>query len=168
MPIGTRAKASEAAGGGHYLEVMGVVALESLDKSNPQRGGEVGVFTISFLTSAPARVTENVDVRRPNSEAGVNLADALLSSFVMFGPGFIGDGRGNLMEQLRVPGSGQTDSLGKHRRYPSPAQAMQPFIPPVVLGHIQVLNSRRIKEHLGDFFCQRHFRNQVVNASFEG
>jgi hypothetical protein len=51
--------------------VLGVKSsLETRDELSHVLGGTEGVFARCFLTSSPARVTERVDVRRPEVEPG--------------------------------------------------------------------------------------------------
>lgn len=52
----------------YKLEVLRVVALNSLDELYAKSAGQVGVFAISLMASAPTGIAENVNVRR--SEAG--------------------------------------------------------------------------------------------------
>lgn len=53
---------SEMLGTGGSLNIIGVIALQALDKRNTQQPGQIGVFAVGFLTATSAGVSENIDV----------------------------------------------------------------------------------------------------------
>src|ERR1700736_1340177 len=55
----------EMFGGGNRPEEAGVVPLQAGDEGYTHTCGEEGVFAIGLLPASPARVSEDVDVRRP-------------------------------------------------------------------------------------------------------
>lgn len=59
------------------------VTLQALDVRHAELRREVRVFAVRLLPSAPARVAEQVDIRRPEREALINIAVAVLRSFVV-------------------------------------------------------------------------------------
>lgn len=61
-----------------------------------------------------------------------------------------------------IPGLGD----GVQEVQAGPAHAVEAFVPPVVTGDVQALDGRRIEDHLGDLFLQRHLGNQAVHALF--
>ena len=58
------------------LEVL-AIALQALDEPYAQPAGKIRIFTICLMTAAPARVTEDVDVRAPQGQALVNVTVAV-------------------------------------------------------------------------------------------
>src|SRR5919199_4347460 len=53
----------------NHLEILRVVALHAADELDAEARGEVRVFAVGLLAAPPARVAEDVDVRRPEGEA---------------------------------------------------------------------------------------------------
>ena len=45
------------------LQVQRIVALQTQHKSTSHRSGEIGVFTIGLLATAPPRISQDVDIR---------------------------------------------------------------------------------------------------------
>src|ERR1019366_1844058 len=111
---------------GHRLDVIRVVALQTPDEGDAEARGEEGVFAVSFLAAAPARVAEDVDVRRPKREAEVLRAVAVVfgAVIIVFRARLGGDDVGFLMHERRVPGRRHADGLRKHRR-DAPASDMR-------------------------------------------
>src|SRR6478736_9284286 len=56
-------------GARHREHVIRVVTLDTLHKLDSDLAREIGIFPVSLLATAPARIAENVDVRRPVSQA---------------------------------------------------------------------------------------------------
>lgn len=104
-----------AAGRKHHLSVrslsssifvIGVMLpLKPFDVFDGVGGGEHGVLAGGLLAAAPPGVAEDVDVGRPEGEAG--LAD------VVHGAGLDGDGLGEGAPEGAVEGGGGEDDLGE-------------------------------------------------------
>src|SRR6185503_17515409 len=56
-------------GARHREHVIRVVTLDTLHKLDADLAREIGIFPVSLLATTPARVAEDVDVRRPVSQA---------------------------------------------------------------------------------------------------
>ena len=57
-------------GTGPEFTVFGIFrSLQSLDNLRSHDTGQIGILTIGFLSPAPSRVTEDIDIRRPYREA---------------------------------------------------------------------------------------------------
>ena len=54
---------------GNCKVVFWVVALEAAYKFYSKRAGEKRIFTVRLLPPSPPRISENVDIRRPDSQA---------------------------------------------------------------------------------------------------
>ena len=90
----------EVLGGGHNVVAVDrkAGALEARDGSHGHARTEVRIFTVGFLGSAPARVARQIEHRR----------EGLLDSG---GRHLIGGGVEHAIDQRRVPGAGQSQSL---------------------------------------------------------
>ncbi len=122
------------------------------------RAVRYGSSAIGFLSAAPARVAEDVDVRRPEGQPLVTAVRAFAEELVVLCAGLIADRRGHLPHQRHIEGRGQADRLRKDRGLPCPCHAMQSLIPPVVGGHTQAFDCRRGVLHL------RAFSSSVICA----
>ena len=56
-------------GRGRHDRVVEVVALHAGDEGDPEAAGEEGILAVGLLSAAPARVAEDVDVRRVERQA---------------------------------------------------------------------------------------------------
>ncbi len=96
-------------GGGHCFQVIGIVALKASDELNPHLAGEVGIFAVGLMAPAPARITEDVDIGGPEGKPLVDAPFTAAEHLVVFGAGFVGDGRSHPEHQLPVPRAGDGD-----------------------------------------------------------
>ena len=124
------------------------VTLQALDVRHAEPRREVRVFAVRLLPSAPARVTEQVDIRRPEREALINIAVAVLRSFVILRAGLRRNDIADFSDHLRVKHARHSNGLRKHRRRAGARHAVQRFVPPVVRRNAQPFNGRRIKFQL--------------------
>ena len=108
--------------------VFGVESsLETRDELSHVLGGTEGVFARCFLTSTPARVTERVDIGRPEVQASVRAWRILLASGHMYevrshtidsrvvveSSGLSRDDSGDITDQLVVERSAHENGLGE-------------------------------------------------------
>ncbi len=77
---------------GNGLEIGRVVTLQALDELHGQPAGQERIFPIGLLSPAPARITEDVDVRRPEGQALIDEPLAVAHELMVLGPGLIGYG----------------------------------------------------------------------------
>ncbi len=126
----------EMLGAGHRLGVLRVVALEAADEGHGHPRSEEGVFAVGLLAAAPARVAEDVDVRRPKRQPRVLGRVAVVGPrvLVVLGPGLGRDRVGHVVHERRVPGGRQADRLGKHGGHAGSGHAVEAFVPIVVGG----------------------------------
>ena len=146
------------------LQVL-AIALQSLDEPYAQPAGKIRVFAIGFMPSAPAGITENVDVRAPHGQALVNVAVAMRRLPVVLRARFGADDACHHFVEVLVENRRQTNRLREHRRRARARHAVQGFIPPVICRNAQPRNGRRVKTELGGLLLQRHLRNQLVRQS---
>ena len=67
-------------------------SLQSSNDLQSQYRGEIRVFSVGLLSATPTRVSENVDVRRPESQALIFPVSAFALEVVEFCTGFVADG----------------------------------------------------------------------------
>src|SRR5262249_19536173 len=117
--------------GGDDLEVIRIVALHPANEGYGEAPGQVRVFAVRFLPTAPARVAEDVDVRRPEGQPLIPAVLVVADRFVVLGARFGGNDVRNPEHQRRIPGGGQPDRLREHGRLSRAGYAVERFIPPV-------------------------------------
>src|SRR5208282_6898363 len=102
-------------------------------------GGEERVLAVGFLAAAPARVTEDVDVRRPEREAVITRAVPVVFAdvVIVLGAGLGGDDIGGLVQERRVPGGGHADGLRENRGVAGARDAVQTFVPIIIGGNAE-------------------------------
>src|SRR5699024_490390 len=88
---------------GYDLPVLRVVALQAAHEGDAHARGQVRVFAVCLLPAAPARVSEDVYVRRPECETLITLALSAPDELVMLRASLGRDNVGDLAHELRVP-----------------------------------------------------------------
>ena len=73
------------------------VALQTADKGVPHMRGQIRILTIGFVTSAPTRIAENIDIGRPHGQSLIGAGIAERPVRVVFGTRFFRDHTGNLV-----------------------------------------------------------------------
>ncbi|MNV13338.1 hypothetical protein D3C71_1039740 [compost metagenome] len=168
MAVGFRAAVyGQVLGSGVQLAVDGIVTLQTVHEGNTHASGEVRILAVGFLTAAPARVAEDVDVGRPESQPLIARMRTLTDELVMLGARLVADRGSHLPHQRYVESSRQTDGLRKNGGLPCACHAVQAFIPPVVGGYAKTFDGRRSVLHLGGLFLQGHLRNQRRSTALE-
>ena len=148
-------------GRGDRAIVLRIIALHAGHKGNAHARSEERIFAVGFLSAAPARIAEDVDVGSPEVEALKEHAGAVFANrlHVLDAP-FGADDFSHLVNRRRVEGGGQPDGLGKLRGA-AVDDAVQRLAPPVVGGNIKPRNRARLVDQLADLFIQRHAMNDV-------
>src|SRR5690606_11630788 len=105
--------------GGNSLERLVIVALQVLDKRHCQPPAEVRVLAVRLLAPAPARIAEDVDVRRPERDTLILARFAGAAQSIMeLGASLVGDHAGDLPDQVDVPCRAEAGRLRKDGRDP--------------------------------------------------
>ena len=151
-------------GAGGRLEVL-ALALQALDEAHAQAGGQVGILAVGLMAAAPAGITEDVDVGAPHGQALVDVAILMGCLAVVLGTGFMADDLGDLLMEIFVKDSSQTDRLGEHRCRTGTGDAMEGFVPPVIGRDAQTRNGGRVEAQLGGLLLQSHLRNQFMGLT---
>ena len=149
-------------GTGSTFQVFSVT-LNSADKSYTQTGRQAGVLTISFVTAAPAGITENIHVGGPERQAFVDIPVAFLRIGVVLGAAFRGNHVADFMEQLLVERSCQCDGLRKHGSNACAGHTVKGLVPPVVLRNIQPGNCGSPIAELKSPLFNGHFPHQFFS-----
>src|SRR5205085_6863875 len=112
--------------------------------------GEVRVLAVGLLAAAPARVAEDVDVRRPEGEALVARALAPPRELVVLGPRLVADRGRDVAHEGRVERRRHPDGLGEHGGRARAGHAVEAFVPPLVGGYPEAGDGRRVVHELRD------------------
>jgi hypothetical protein len=155
-------------GSGDHFKVFGVIALHGFNKRDTEAAGEIRVFAVGFLASAPARVAKDIDVGRPEIQTVIDAVVVVGDRVAILGAGLGGDDLGLVVDEVGVPGGGHPDRLGKDGGVSRARYAVQAFTPPVVGGNAEVRDGRRVVLHLRDFFFEGHLRDQVRDPPIGG
>ncbi len=140
------------------------VSLHPLDISGRKSRSQKRILSERFLSASPARIAENVDIRRPKSKSLVDVVIFMLVVLVEFYSCFGGDHIGNCVNPCRIKGCGKRDCVWEYRCRAASCYAMGAFIPPVVCMNSQSFDGGRIVQELGDFFLNGHFCNELFCA----
>ena len=93
VPLIFRARMDcEMLGAGSGAQIVRVIALHTFHKAYAQARGQIRIFTIGFVPSAPARVTEYIYIRRPDRQALVDIPILIAAIHVVFTTRFHADG----------------------------------------------------------------------------
>ncbi len=151
-------------GRGDGAEPLRIVALEAADEGDAEAAGEVGILAVGFLAPPPAGVTEDVDIGRPEVEAGVNAVQTRAEGLGVLGPRFDADGGGDVMVEIRVPGSGEGDGLGEDGGHAVACDAVEGFVPPVVGGDAEAFDGGGVLLQLLGLLGEGHACDEIIHA----
>src|SRR5215471_13806577 len=102
---------------GDGLEVPGIVALKTGHESHADTRGQVWVFAVGFLSTPPAWIPEDVDVRRPDGQPTIPICRSIRVQIgVVLSPELRADGVSHLVDEGCVEGCSQSDGLREDRR----------------------------------------------------
>ena len=136
------------------------MSLQPLDKADAHPRGKIRVFPESFVSPAPARVSENIDVGRPKGQSFINIPVVILLLHIELCPALRGDGICHLLHKILVKGRRQRDCLRKHRGNTCPRHTVKRLVPPVIRFNSQPFYCRRPVQRLGHLFFQCHLRHK--------
>src|ERR1017187_1111120 len=118
------------------------------NKCHAHPAGEERIFSVGLLAAPPARIAKNVDVGRPKGKTEEHFMLVIPDGLVVLGTCLGGDCRAHGVNKVGVPSGGHSDHLRKICRVASKCNAVQTFVPPVVLGNTQPRDRRRMVAHL--------------------
>src|ERR1700682_5537095 len=102
--------------GRYDFQILGIVALQSLDEFDSESAREVRIFAVGVLAAATARVAKDVDVWRPEGKTIKPAPVPVPLSLVILGACFFRDDSRDAADQLRVESSAETDRLREYCR----------------------------------------------------
>ena len=137
-----------------------LLLLQPFHKPHAHPGGQIRVLPIGLLPPAPAGVPENIHIGRPESKPLIDIPVSCFFLRVILRPGLLPDDFRHFPVQILVKGGGNADCLRKYRGRPSPCNAVQRLIPPVIGRDSQPLDCRRIVKSLAYLFLQCHLCHQ--------
>ena len=133
------------------------VALYSVYISRGKKRSEKRILAERLLPSAPARVTENIYIRRPKGKPLINIIVAVFFMLIVFDASLCGYHIRDIMYQHTVKCCGKPYRMRKDSCCAASCHAMRAFIPPVVFMYSEPLYGRRIVEKLRCFLLYGHF-----------
>ena len=151
----------EVLGAGGGLQVIGVIALHTLDEADAETACQERVLAVSFVAASPAGIAEDVDVGSPDGQALEDVAVAVGAAHIIFAAGLNADGVADLLHHVLVKGGGHADRLGEHGSGACAAYAVDALAPPVVSRDAQTLDGGGPAQHLADLLVQGHLRDKV-------
>ena len=156
-------------GTGHGLQVMRVVALQTVHHGHAHLACQVGVLTVGLLSASPTRVAEDVDVGGPVGETVVLGHAALLQILVEEGAALGAGDIAHAAECLGVEGGGHADGLREHGDlFLGAGHTVERLVPPVISRYAQPLNGRGIVLHQFHLFLQGEAGDEVIHSLLDG
>jgi hypothetical protein len=140
-----------------------VGALQAANIGHAHARRQVWIFAIGLLTAAPARVAENIHVRRPHRQTTVQVGAAVgMHGLQVLGAELGADRVRHALDERIVPRGGQADRLREHGGVAGARDAVQAFAPPVVGGDAEPRDGGRRGLQLAGFFFQCHAGQQAL------
>ena len=112
-------------------------ALQAADHGHTQLAGQIRVLAVRLHPPPPARVAEDVDVRRPERDTLILTDESILPGNAVLHPCLVADGREYLIEKRLVKRSRHADGLREHRCGAVTGHPVQGLTPPVVCFDVQ-------------------------------
>ena len=158
----------EMLGAGRRPQVSAVVAsipaLNSLDEPDAEPGCQERILAVGLMSSAPSGIAENIHIGRPEGQSLVDVPVIVCRLRIVFRASLPRDAGADFLHQILVKSCRQANGLREHGCGSGPGNAMQRFVPPVILRNIQSRNGRRVIAQLRGLFLQRHSGYQLLCA----
>ncbi len=151
-------------GAGQEFSVFGVGRpLQAANHGHPHPGHQVRILAVGFLSPAPARVAEDVDIGGPDGQPEkAAVLPAAAPVLVVFGADLVRSGAEHPEDHRVVERRGHRDGLGEHRDAVIVGQAVQGLAPPVELSDPEPRNSLRLVAHQQGLLLQGQAGDQVL------
>src|SRR5579863_2708647 len=147
-----------------HSKIFRIFSLHSGNESNSHPSCKKWIFAVGFLAASPARIAENINVRRPEVEALHDVATPGAHGLVMLGARFCADYDCHVVDQSGIESCGESNRFGEYGRSPGSGHSMESLIPPVIRGYLQPRYGARLVYKLRRFFLERHSRDKVIDA----
>ena len=145
---------------GCCLQIIFIMSLQTLHKTNTESGGQVRVLTKSFVSAAPSGITENIDIGRPEGQTLVYVRVIIFLLHVEFRTALRGNCGCNLLQQVLIKGCRKSDGLRENRCHAGARNAVQRLIPPVISLDAESFDRRRPAQGLRNLLLQSHLRHK--------
>ena len=144
-----------------------VQPLQTADYGHSETTGEIRIFTVCLHTATPARVPEYIDVRSPESQSLID-SDRLaaVDGHLVLDPGLVADSCEDFIYKFVIERSRHSDSLRKNSRRTVSGDAVESFVPPVILLDTQSFYSCRRVHHQRCFFFDSESGDKIVRPFF--
>ena len=147
--------------------VDGITALHPSNKRDRQSGTEERVLTVGLLSTAPARIAEDVHVGRPEVKALEDARMAVMQSLGVLDTPFDADRRGHFPDSRDIERGRKPDGLRKFRGALA-EDSVQGFAPPIVGRHAEARDGPGLIHELRGLLLQRHAVYQVSRSLLRG
>ena len=113
------------------------IALKAPHDSGSQEAGQVRILTVGLHSPAPAGIPKYVDIRGPESQAGIlyTLTGLDCTGEAVFDPGLVADGREYFLYKLGIERSRHTYRHRVHCGIAVTGDSVKRLIPPVIGGN---------------------------------
>ena len=145
-----------------------ILPLHTGDKGDAHATRQERIFAVGLLPASPARIAEDVDVGRPEGQAEEHLMIAFAHGLVVLCAGLGGDRLAHAVDEIAIPCGGHADHLGEVCRIAGEGDAVEGFVPPIVLRHAEPRDGGRVIAHLRDLLFQCHSADEVIHAFVDG
>ena len=133
-----------------------IVTLNTFYKAYAEAGSKVRIFTVCLVASAPAGISENVNVGSPESKALVNVSVAATSLHIVLAASLGGNCVTDFFEEVLVEGSRKADSLRENRSDTRSCNPVKSLIPPVVSADVKSVDGCCGMKCLRHLFFESH------------
>ena len=154
-------------GAGRCLHIVLIVSLQPFYKPHAESGRQIGVFSKRLMPPAPSRVSENIHIRRPESQPFINIKILKFLLCIELRPALCGNGIRHFFKKILVKRSRKRNCLRKNGSRSRSRHAVKRLIPPVISFDSQSFYGRRAMYHLKRFLLQCHLCDQTTGTFFK-
>ena len=108
------------------------ITLKSFYKSYSKLFGQIRIFPVSFMASAPSGITENIYIGGPECQSFINISVFFTGICIVFCTSFCRYNICHLSYTVSVKCSSHSDCLRKNSCLSRSGHAMKSLIPPVI------------------------------------
>jgi len=140
--------------------VFGVIALQSGDVGNAHAAGEERIFAVGLLSAAPAGITEDVEIGRPEVQASHDAGVAFARVLHVLDASLNTNLRRHGANSRRIERGGKPDAL-RILGHTLVDDSVEGFAPPFVCRNFEPRHCRGIVLHLRSLLRKSHAAYQV-------
>ena len=120
------------------------ITLKSFYKSYSKLFGQIRIFPVSFMASAPSRITENIYIGGPECQSFINISVFFTGICIVFCTSFCCYNICHFSYAISVKCGSHANCLRKYSCLSCPGYPVKSFIPPIISRDTKSLYSRRI------------------------